>query len=220
MIIYRILNRFLKRKLKNLYNDVKSFFKVNFLLCKILFENKNNTILMFEPNRWHGETFAGYINYFTELGFNIHFVADKSLKVENPFVRLKNKNLKIFYTRITPCLIRIFFNSAVISAYKKIFITSNLGQIKTDIIIVSKTVPQKYKHKLMFIEHDIGNYKKVGIKEDVKAGHGQIFSLIERKYDDDTIKMINPCSFGQVKFSDKTDSTAFFASLFPNFVFV
>ena len=93
--IFSTLPQYRQLGFKDFERYLTSNLRAHFLLLKLLFLQKKNTILMVEPNPYHGETFAGYIDYFTKLGYNIHFVLDKRLKKEK-----SKRNCKVVLSRI------------------------------------------------------------------------------------------------------------------------
>lgn len=206
--IFKTLAQYRTPKLKYIIKDFFLSLGVIPLGIKLFFENKKNTVLMFEPNPYHGETFAGYINYLTELNWNVHFVAQDKLKKENPFTRLQekieNKSLKVFYAKYSESFVKKFFKLPFLKDYKKIFITTNLGYFKNRPLIVSKAIPLKLRQKAIIIEHDTKNFSKADEKELIK--NGQIATLIKRKFQESNTLQINPCTFGKVKKSEFSEN--------------
>lgn len=207
--IFKTLAQYRTPKLKYIIKDFFLSLGVIPLGIKLFFENKKNTVLMFEPNPYHGETFAGYINYFSDLGYKVHFIAQKTLSKENPFTRLQHKindkKLEITYIKMSKCFIETFFKmSFLLKNYKNIFITSNMGYFKGIPLIISKTMSKKLLKKAIFIEHDTDNFIKADEKNLIKSN--QIATLIKRKFQESNTLQINPCTFGKVKKSEFSEN--------------
>lgn len=203
------LPQYKKQKFTRIINNFFVSIKAIFFALLFFFKAKNNTILMFEPNPYHGETFAGYINYFSDLGYKVHFIAQKTLSKENPFTRLQHKindkKLEITYIKMSKCFIETFFKmSFLLKNYKNIFITSNMGYFKGIPLIISKTMSKKLLKKAIFIEHDTDNFIKADEKNLIKSN--QIATLIKRKFQESNTLQINPCTFGKVKKSEFSEN--------------
>lgn len=57
------------------------------------FKVRKNSVLIVEPNSYHGEILPGFVKYFQDLGFNVDLLLRHENFEDNPFINVKNINI-------------------------------------------------------------------------------------------------------------------------------
>ena len=188
----------LKRRyiITNIFNCFRNKFKN--------FHVRDNSVLVVEFYKNHGETLPGYIKYFLGLGYNIDVILNKPDRKER-------NDLGLFYcfrmndkVRVKPLPtndLNLFLRSAVAFKYKHILInTFNDGMERGHLLGVNL-----FKLKPVCVAHnpDINNdyFRSDKIISPVKI------ESISRK----TPFIINPHFFGEYQKRDKSKKTTFVA---------
>lgn len=95
---------------------ISIFFYIKFKNCKV----RENSVLLVEPNPFHGEIMPGFINYLQNLGFNVDLYWRYENSKNSSVYKVKNINKYIF----PPILMRLVFLDKKISCYKFFFLTT------------------------------------------------------------------------------------------------
>lgn len=167
------------------------------------FKPRKNSVLLIEPNPYHGEIQPGFVKYFQDLGYNVDIFLRLENMLENPFVKYTDNPPRMFYG--TAPIIRDWVNNLKGNEYEYIFLSSSafwntpkeffgkyldyLGQIP------------KSKHGLLMIEHNAIPFLHEYDEEKYLAEH-RVFALTANN----GIPRLNPHYFGKFKtkkFNDK-----------------
>ena len=88
--IKNLLFRYKHYKLLGVLNNWPEVFFSIWNLIKLVCSNrtngKNSKVLLIEPNRWHGETLPGYVQYFHRLGYTSVILCRHLYVQDSPFV--------------------------------------------------------------------------------------------------------------------------------------
>ncbi|MCL2128775.1 MAG: hypothetical protein FWH35_00280 [Treponema sp.] len=202
---YKFINKHINI-LKNLTIKFKLFI-FNFL--NIIFSNnKNDKILIIEPNKYHGEIIPGYVDYFIKLNFNVHVIINRELYDTKPFYMFCFN--KFNYSIVEKNKIDTLFCDKILMKYEKIVITSE--SVNTKINGIYKNIDfytmypsaKKYSEKIFFIQHLIN----------IKEGNDiYLNNLIMLENFDDSFgncyKGCTPFYFGKIRSHEKNNITNF-----------
>ena len=134
--------------IKNLSNNTKKSIEVRPFYELFNTAIKKNTILIFEPNKYHHECTPGYSKYFIDLGYNVdilmHISGINSMilfdEIEN--IRLftfRNKNQIIKYYKNFTFIIKNYYDYILLQSTdkskKKLYIKLNLLNINNSIFV-------------------------------------------------------------------------------------
>lgn len=183
------------------YSTIKTNKEFKFNIEKIFkYENKNNTVLIFEPNNYHYECTPGFTQYFLDLGYNVDIILNsfgndafdlfKSFKNIRLFIYININQIKNLTQNITMILKRykyILIQTTDLkkkNLYKKLsffklnntfFVFHNLSFAQK-----MKMINNKYKNRIWVL----GNYSE-GLQ-------------------------VNPHYFGKINCQSKINKTKFF----------
>ncbi len=85
-----------------------------------------NTILIIEPNPYHGEVLLGIIKYFIDLGYNVELLLQKDLYDEQLFYNIDEKYRPDITTFETFNLLFLFLLQAKFENYTMVFANTNI----------------------------------------------------------------------------------------------
>ncbi|MDR2338454.1 MAG: hypothetical protein LBE20_07455, partial [Deltaproteobacteria bacterium] len=162
----------------------------------------DKTVLIVEPNPYHGEILPGFVKYFSELGYKVELILQLSLKKDSPFVRFDSPPV-IFY--LPPFGQRTALKLATAKKYDFIFFSTSVLWVagyKNSYLKFLGFVPEKF----FMVEHNIIPWVKQ-YRHDKYAD--RLFSLSGFN----NIPMLNPHYFGNVQITDKSEITTFAAVL-------
>lgn len=156
----------LQQVIKVLYSKIFSYTPEEIELEKNNIERllkegiKENTILLIEPNPFHGECLPSYVNYFLEFGFNVHLFTSKENIIENPFINCNfpEDKFKIISFEKVPSI--DYFMKYLLN-YKYIFLTSMLFLGNTyyaNLLYENYSIKYK-KNNLFLISHELDSTK-------------------------------------------------------------
>ena len=165
----------------------------------------SNTVLIVEPNPYHGEILPGFVKYFNELGFKVDLMLRHENNVDDLFCRFENKPT-VFYG--TANHLKKMLANPKINDYEYLFLSSSAFWEKEYVNSYLNFLgfePQAKKGILM-IEHNIDPYLKQ-YNEEQYLQNNRLFTLSGFH---DT-PMLNPHYFGdKVKVTPKSkDKTRF-----------
>lgn len=160
-------------------------------------ETDEKTVLILEPNAYHGIILAGYIEYFLRLGFAVHLLVNQKLALENPLCRLTGNFTEISFSGKRFLISRIL-KSRLMIRYKKILITSSICYGFSPPIVMHDVMNESCRGKTILVEHDLRNI--LGADESFFLKRGQVWTLIERRLPDgELVPMVCPHFFGAVR---------------------
>ena len=183
---------------QNKFSSIKkSKDKINkFLNCDI----RPNSVIIFEPNRWHLECMPGYAKYFTELGYNVDVLIAENLEDSMENFSPSDK-LRVF----TFADVKDVINSSEM-------VSEKLGKYEysmlhsTDNEELIKKLKYLENPKSLFVVHNLDLIKSIGLEEFNSRGH--VIGLA----DYGKSNYVNPNYFGDFSLSPKNDVTTFFVT--------
>lgn len=193
-------NKIISVIIKNLSNNTKNSIEVKSFYELLNTTIKKNTILIFEPNKYHHECTPGYAKYFIDLGYNVDIL-----------MHISGINSMILFDEIGNIRLFTFMNkNQIIKDYKNFtFIIQNYY----DYILLQSTDKTKknlYKklnllniNNSIFVFHEISfadiNYSKYFAQNRIWT-LGNMSKGIQ----------VNPHYFGNIKIKKKNKKTRFF----------
>jgi len=206
LIFLLLLNPYFKNNeiisliIKNLSNNTKKSIEVRPFYELFNTAIKKNTILIFEPNKYHHECTPGYSKYFIDLGYNVdilmHISGINSMilfdEIEN--IRLftfRNKNQIIKYYENFTFIIKNYYDYILLQSTdkskKKLYIKLNLLNINNSIFVF---------HEISFADINYSKYFALN----------RIWTLGNMSKG----IQVNPHYFGNIKIKEKNKKTRFF----------
>lgn len=174
-------NKRYKNKINTLSDDIQEITKL--LLTPI----RENSILLVEMNKCHGEVLVCMLKYFLELGFNVDVIVSKEEYNLNLFSRVNNSNVRIFPISKTNAL--CVLNGEYIKNYKYIYLNSDINYSKKKSTLeVLKDIPID-KSKILQMCHHL-EFINDKIYEDVKL------MMLAPIPTDNNIAVVNAHDFG------------------------
>ena len=193
---------------------IKAFVRDCFYYLKILLNDKfkdynieKPTVLIVEPNSYHGECLCGFVKYFQDLNYNVVLLLRFENNVEDIFCRFSNLP-KVFYG--TKGYLKKILKSKKVKQYDFVFIQTTAffdGNIHTSYLNYLTFEP-KGKNGLLLVEHTINPFIEE-FKEQKYLQQNHLFTLTGFQ----NTLMVNPHYFGdKVNIIEKsTDTTNFIA---------
>ena len=206
LIFLLLLNPYFKNNeiisliIKNLSNNTKKSIEIRPFYELFNTAIKKNTILIFEPNKYHHECTPGYSKYFIDLGYNVdilmHISGINSMilfdEIEN--IRLftfRNKNQIIKYYENFTFIIKNYYDYILLQSTdkskKKLYIKLNLLNINNSIFVF---------HEISFADINYSKYFALN----------RIWTLGNMSKG----IQVNPHYFGNIKIKEKNKKTRFF----------
>ena len=99
--------------IKNLSNNKKNSIEVRSFNELFNITIKRNTILIFEPNKYHHECTPGYTKYFIDLGYNVDILMH-ILGINSMILFDEVENIRLFTFRNREQIIKHYKNLAFI----------------------------------------------------------------------------------------------------------
>lgn len=201
--IFNELPQYSKKENGIIYKKIKAYFNL-----KKFYTIQGKTVIIFEPNSYHGETLIGFAKYFIDFNYNVLFVISKSLKKSNVFCRMQYDNrIHVIYVDINLYFIekfvKIIRDSSLLFIQSSIYYDDGVGYPMCQYFY-------KIKNKI-FIEHDISNIDKYCEYELYKDN--RLFTILPKKYKNTITKSINPHFFGNIKLPNLSDGIIKFISI-------
>jgi hypothetical protein len=164
---------------------------VRFLSLRI----KRKTVLLVEPNAFHGVVLPGACKYFQDLGYEVVLLCRLANHREGVFCRCDVKP-RVFV--LAPMLMRWALNTRNVKRFDFVFFTSNQFFDQGvrhwgEYIGYLKFKPQS-RLGLLSIEHSF-TLDRPSTSTDIR----NLFSLTPRTYNGTTVPMLNTHYFGDVK---------------------
>lgn len=160
------------------------------------FKPRKNSVLLIEPNPYHGEIQPGFVKYFQDLGYNVDIFLRLENMLENPFVKYTDNPPRMFYG--TAPIIRDWVNNLKGNEYEYIFLSSSAfwnapKEFNGKYLDYLGQIP-KSKHGLLMIEHNAVPCLKE-YDEEKYLTENRVFALTENN----GIPRLNPHYFGNIK---------------------
>lgn len=167
------------------------------------------SILLLEPNPFHGECMPGLVKYFQDLGYNIDFIMQPVMEKVAPFSRYNSQNIRnIFYIYLDGQ--KKALQSDKIKRYDFVFFVTSFGAYDGTI----KTFPDwlgfipKTKYGFFMIEHSLNSVEQYGYGKFACAAR-QIFTLAGWG----NFPILTPNYFGDVKINEKNKRVIFIVTM-------
>jgi hypothetical protein len=216
-----MLNKFIKKegvrlvfnfgpfKLKVRYKSKIDYPIDKTIVYEIYHSTKKNAVLMLEANDFHGEVMPSYIKYLLDLGYSVDLLTTEKHKEDSPLCRIKSEKLNQYYTNIST-IEHILQSNVIMEQYKGLFVNS-MCLFRKDRAIKSPALIYKFFKGIhrprngfyINVCHTIEQFKLKFLKTN------NCVILAKGKYD---LPIVNPCYFGDVKITDKSDKTIFLIS--------
>lgn len=182
----RFLQQNYIKEQKNLYRKLNP--------VKYDFKPRENSVLLIEPNPYHGEIQPGFVKYFQDLGYNVDIFMRLENYLENPFVNYTKNPPRMFFG--TAPVIRRWVNSLRGNEYEYVFLSSSAFWNWPDEYfgryIDYLGIMPKSKNGILMIEHNAVPYLKK--YDEVKyLKENRVFALTENN----GIPRLNPHYFGE-----------------------
>ena len=100
--------------IKNLSNDKKNSIEVRSFNELFNITIKRNTILIFEPNKYHHECTPGYTKYFIDLGYNVDILMH-ILGINSMILLDEIENIRLFTFKNRDQIMKNYKNLAFIT---------------------------------------------------------------------------------------------------------
>ena len=164
-----------------------------------------NTVLLVEPNNFHGVILPGFVNYFQAAGYNVEVLLRPKVLDDNPFIRMKTKRLPVFF-KASFRLMKKFLHSKKMKGYEFIFLTTSYYRhavFQNTYIRFLGFEPQG-KNGVLLVEHDMGEHFNEANEQKYVDSH-RLFSLSGFK----NTQKLNPHYFGETNPKKKNAKTNF-----------
>jgi glycosyltransferase involved in cell wall biosynthesis len=187
---------FRKRMLLNLgANKDKKFYNYKIM---------GKSVLIVEPNPYHGEILPGFVKYFYDLGYNVDLFLRLENKVDNPFCRFDIQP-NVFSGTATQ--LKKLLKLKKIKEYDLVFVSSSAYWEKyffeNSYLMYLNFVP-KAKYGIMLVEHHIVPcLKQYG--EKCYLNSERLFTLSGLK----STPMLSPHYFGSIEITPKSNKNRF-----------
>lgn len=196
-----------EKKLQKRYIKSQSQLYKKLDLPKYDFKPLPKSVLIIEPNPYHGEIQPGFVKYFQDMGYNVDIFLRLENYLENPFARYANNPPRMFFG--TAPVIRDWVNNLQGDEYEYVFLSSsafwNMPEYYGAYLDFLGQEP-KSKHGLILVEHNT-NPCLVEYNELDYLKSGRVFALLEH----DNVPMLNPHYFGSVDKHNLNKVTEFVA---------
>jgi len=167
------------------------------------------SVLIVEPNPYHGIILPGFTKYFQTLGYKV----DIFLRSENytaiPFVRYEKNNLPSLFHG-SAAEIKSVLQSEKIKEYDFVLISSNAywepGIYQNSYIRYLNFIPEP-KYGTLFVEHNLSHIKDDD--SELFYENQRLLTLYHFAYQNETTTMINPHYIGKFKPYTKSETINF-----------
>ena len=193
---YNELQKYHKQYVFDSYNSCQKQLYMALNLPKYDYKPRAHSVLLIEPNPYHGEIQPGFVKYFQDLGYNVDIFMRLENYLENPFAKYTKNPPRMFFG--TAPVIRDWVNSLTGTEYEYIFLSSSAfwnapREFFGKYLDYLGDIP-KSKHGLLMIEHNAVPYLHEYDEEKYLA-ENRVFALTENN----GIPRINPHYFGEFK---------------------
>jgi hypothetical protein len=154
-----------------------------------------NSVLVIEPNTYHGEIIASYVKYFIDLGFNVDLLANPKALEEQPLAKT-NFGEKLNTYKIDPLTLFFLLKHKKINDYKAIFFNSSLPSFLP-------YLNEQNRKKVITVEHQLNDLALDEDKLTLDLYNNKRISVITNFNNNPNVIMINPHYFGEVSITPK-----------------
>lgn len=195
------LKEFNWNKIKSNYKKYNHYYE-DFLKHKI----QEKSVLIIEPNNYHGEIIPGFVKYWQDLGYHVDVLMRIGNYEENPFALFGKEELPDIYPLQKWRIISILKNQ-IIKQYDFTFISSfDYQETKERYFDYLGYEPQS-RYGCFGIYHNCQNI--VPYKEQEKYLGKRLFVLNEFPLAEGKAKLLCPIYFGKRENHSKSDKTQF-----------
>ncbi len=163
------------------------------------------TVLLVEPNPYHGEILPGFTYLFQELGYKVELLIRNEVAFQKPFAIYPKDRLPLIHTGSAERLKKYLY-SIEEGKYEIILFTTNVYWEKdknnTSYLRYLKFLPKANLGSL-FVEHNLWSIDNDDSSLIYKAN--RLFTLLEYPYRGSKTKMLNPHYFGELKTTESRD---------------
>lgn len=171
---------------------------------------RSKSVLIVEPNPYHGEILPGFTTYFQELGFDVDLFIRNEVQAETPFALFRNNVPRIFHGDSAG--IASALKDERISQYDYIFFSTNVlwenGVFMGSYLSYLGFVP-KAKFGILAVEHNLPFLIEDGAEYQLRQG--RVFTLSEERYGGGKTLMLNPHRFGAADYGKRNGDVTRFA---------
>lgn len=162
------------------------------------YQPTGRSVLMVEPNSFHGEILPGYIHYFNQLGFEVVLLWRKANAESGVFRRLSGAELPTMFT-VSPFWLRCSLASVPRGRYQQLLLTSSYLVIPGGYygLFINYLTHHSILHRqtYLMVEHSLPNLEDYFNKGDFQPKH--VFLLSDLDIPEESISMLNPHYFGR-----------------------
>jgi hypothetical protein len=171
---------------------------------------RSKSVLIVEPNRYHGEILPGFTTYFQDLGFYVDLFTRNEVHAESPFSLFRNNAPRTFHGDSAD--IATALKDERISEYDYIFFSTNVlwesGVFVGSYLSYLGFVP-KARFGILAVEHNLPFLIEDGAEYQLRQG--RVFTLSEEAYGGGKTLMLNPHRFGAADYGKRNDHVTRFA---------
>lgn len=153
----------------------------------------DNSVVVIEPNPFHGETVPGYVKYFLDLGYHVDVFLTYEIAFEQPFNRMDD-NFRVFVGEYTD--IQRWITYGNMKRYVVVFFSTLFYYVGHKFL--PSTVPAECKDRVFGIVHNLELYK-LWINDNstyYEMLHDKRFASLSKI---EGLYHVNPNYFGKIK---------------------
>ncbi|NTW29703.1 MAG: glycosyltransferase family 4 protein [Candidatus Moranbacteria bacterium] len=158
---------------------------------------RSKSVLIVEPNPYHGELLPGFSKYFHDLGYSVDIAIRSEVQEEGPFSAILENVPTIFHG--TSGEISDLLRSERMQEYEFIFFSTNVlweaGIFVGSYLSYLGFVPRA-KYGLLSVEHNLDFLHQDGGEYHLRQG--RVFTLSTERFGNQDTLMLNPHYFGVV----------------------
>ncbi len=167
---------------------------------------KPKTVLLVEPNNYHGEIVPGFVKYWQNLGYNVDVVLRISNYEENPFALFKKNELPAVYP-LQKWRVSQILKNKIIKNYDFVFVSSfDYQETKERYFDYLGSEPQS-RFGALCVYHNCQNIEPYD--ENEKYLGKRLFVLNDFPLAKDKAKLLCPIYFGKIPVHKKNAKTCF-----------
>ena len=164
------------------------------------------SVLVIEPNNYHGEVVPGFVKYWQDLGYHVDVIMRIGNYEENPFALFKKSELPNIYP-LQKWRIKSVLKSPKVQDYDFVFISSFDYQETKERYYDYLGFEPKSKYGSLCIYHNCRNL--LAYNEKKRYIGKRLFVLNEFPLAENKAKLLCPIYFGEVKEHIKNPKTRF-----------
>ncbi|SCH85623.1 hypothetical protein [uncultured Bacteroides sp.] len=167
----------------------------------------DNSVVVIEPNPFHGETVPGYVKYFLDLGYQVDVFLTYEVAFEQPFSRMDN-NFRLFVGEYTDIQRWVTYDN--MKRYLAIFFSTLFYNVEHKFL--PSTVPVECKDRVLGVVHNLELYK-FWVSDDstyYEMLHDKRFASLSKI---EGLCHVNPNYFGKIKNEPKNTNKIGFVAV-------